>query len=431
MTRVLNLAAAVCIISAGCLADPPKGRKLVFPGAKGFGVDTPAGRGGKIIRVTNLKSDGAGSLRAALGTKGPRIVVFEVGGVIDLDTNNIVLAEPFCTIAGQTAPSPGITLIRGGMYIRTHDVLVRHLRVRPGDAGKGKRSGWEPDGISTAGPGAYNIVVDHCSISWAVDENLSASGPRTEGPEATSHKVTFSNCIIAECLDDSSHAKGRHSKGSLVHDFCRDIAIIGNLYAHNARRNPYFKAHTTGVIVNNVIYDPGAAAVQLNYSDGEWRETKIKPVNCRVAIVGNVMIHGQSTKGGLAMVAHRGDAYMRDNIAVDKAGKPAALTGGRINKLKEKPAWPDGLTPLRAKDAAARIVRYAGARPADRDETDKRIIHDFQTRKGRIIDSQDDVGGYPKPKPTKHKLNVPSKPAQIEAWLGRLAVELEGTGRGE
>ena len=431
MKRVLNIAAAVCIIATGCLAAPPKDRKLVFPGAKGFGVDTPAGRGGKVIRVTNLNSAGAGSLRQALDTKGPRIVVFEVGGVIDLDTKNIAISEPFCTIAGQTAPSPGITIIRGGMYIGTHDVLVRHLRVRPGDAGKSKRSGWEPDGISTSGPGAYNIVIDRCSISWAVDENLSASGPRTEGPEATSRKITFSNCIIAECLDNSSHAKGRHSKGSLIHDFCRDIAIIGNLYAHNARRNPYFKAHTTGVIVNNVIYNPGAAAVQLDYSDGEWRETKMKPVNCRVAIVGNVMIHGKNTRGRLAMVARRGEAYIRDNIAVDKAGKPAALTSGRINKLKDPPAWPAGLKPLPARDATTHVVRYAGARPTDRDETDKRIIRDFQTRKGRIIDSQDDVGGYPKPKPTKRKLKIPTKPAEVEAWLGRLAVKLEGTGRGE
>ncbi|MDP6545877.1 MAG: right-handed parallel beta-helix repeat-containing protein [Phycisphaerae bacterium] len=431
MTRVLSIAGVVCIIAAGCLAAPPKNRKLVFHGAKGFGVDTPAGRGGKVIRVTNLNSDGAGSFRQALETKGPRIVVFEVGGVIDLGAKSIAISEPFCTIAAQTAPSPGITLIRGGMYISTHDVLVRHLRVRPGDAGKSKRSGWEPDGISTSGPNAYNIVIDHCSISWAVDENLSASGPRTEGPEATSRRITFSNCIIAECLDNSSHAKGRHSKGSLIHDFCRNIAIIGNLYAHNARRNPYFKAYTTGVIVNNVIYNPGAAAVQLNYSDGEWRATKFKPVNCRVAIVGNVMIHGKNTRGNLAMIARRGDAYIRDNIAVDKTGKPAPLTGGRINKLKDPPVWPAGLTPLPAKDAAAHVVRYAGARPTDRDKTDKRIIGDFQRRKGRIIDSQDEVGGYAKPKSTKRKLKIPTRPAEIEVWLNRLAVELEGTHRRE
>ena len=206
---------------------------FVFPGARGFGVHTPAGRGGKVIRVTNLNSEGSGSFRAALEQEGARIVVFEVGGVINLAKNDLLVIEPFLTVAGQTAPSPGITLIRGGLGIESHDVLIQHLRVRPGDAGEPKKSGWEPDGITATGASAYNIVIDHCSISWAVDENLSASGPRLEGHAATSHNITFSHCIIAEGLNDSSHAKGPHSKGSLIHEHCTNIAVIGNLYAHN------------------------------------------------------------------------------------------------------------------------------------------------------------------------------------------------------
>ncbi|MDP6039696.1 MAG: hypothetical protein QGG64_14190, partial [Candidatus Latescibacteria bacterium] len=214
-----------------------------------FGMNTSGGRGGRIIRVTTLAVSGAGSLNEALSASGPRIVVFEVGGVIDLAKQRLTIRDPFVTVAGQTAPSPGITIVRGGLSIQTHDVIVQHIRVRPGDAGEPKGSGWEPDGIGTSGGDAYNIVIDHCSISWAVDENLSASGSNTEGPDATSHRITFRNCIIAEGLDDASHSKGRHSKGSLIHDFCREIAIIGNLYAHNVQRNPYFKAFTTGVIV--------------------------------------------------------------------------------------------------------------------------------------------------------------------------------------
>jgi len=175
----------------------------VFPGAKGFGIETTAGRGGQILRVTNLNSDGAGSLRAALGTKGPRNIVFEVAGVIDIDRKPLVIAEPFVTVAGQTAPSPGITIIRGGITIQTHDIRLQHIRVRPGDAGQPKKSGWEPE-VTTTGPECYNIVVDHCSISWAVDENLSASGPRYNGPAGTTHNVTFSNNILAEGLYDSS-----------------------------------------------------------------------------------------------------------------------------------------------------------------------------------------------------------------------------------
>ena len=240
-----------------------------------FGMNTPGGRGGRVIRVTNLLASGQGSLDAALSASGPRIVVFEVGGVIDLNKTRLNIREPYVTVAGQTAPSPGITIIRGAIFIQTHDVIVQHIRVRPGDAGEPKRSGWEPDGISTAGGDAYNVLIEHCSISWAVDENLSASGPNTEGPDATSRRIAFVNCIIAECLNDASHSKGPHSMGSLIHDFCREIAIIGNLYAHNANRNPYFKAFTTGVIVNNLIYNPGSRAIQLSFSDSEFSDTNI------------------------------------------------------------------------------------------------------------------------------------------------------------
>lgn len=390
--------------------------------AIGF-ADTRGGRGGEVIRVTTLKSEGRGSLRAALESEGPRIVVFEVGGVIDLDMKPLVIARPFVTVAGQTAPSPGITVIRGPVSIKTNDVFVQHIRVRPGDAGQPRRSGWEPDGISTRGGDAFNITIDHCSLSWAIDENLSASGPRTEGPQATSRKLTFSNCIIAEGLSNSTHRKGEHSKGTLVHDFCTEIAVIGNLYAHNMERNPYFKAHTTGIIVNNVIYNPGRKAVQLGFSPAEWNNSKYTPKNCRVSIVGNVLIHGVDSQKHLPLIAHLGDAYMKDNLAFDRGGRPGPLLSGKVSTLEEEPVWPDGLKPLAAKDVISQVIERAGARPRDRDETDKRIIREFQERKGRIIDSQEDVGGYPKQMATTRKLEVPDD--GVEAWLDTLARELE------
>ena len=217
--RTEKHALRAAIFSAACLCMVcTAAGELVFPGAAGFGAQTPGGHHGRIIKVTNLNSDGPGSLRAALAVKGRRIVVFEVGGIIDLDSTILTLSEPFITIAGQTAPSPGISIIRGGIIIEdTHDVVVRHIRIRTGDAGHPKRSGFQPDGLATNA--AYNVVIDQCSFAWAVDENLSASGPRHEGPEATSRNVTFSNCIIAEGLNDSSHVKGRHAKGSLIHDY--------------------------------------------------------------------------------------------------------------------------------------------------------------------------------------------------------------------
>lgn len=153
---------------------------LAFPGAQGWAAKTPGGRGGEIIRVTNLNAEGPGSFRAAVEARGPRIVVFEVGGVIDMGGKTLTIREPFLTIAGQTAPSPGVTLIRGGVDLATHDVVVQHIRVRPGDAGFARKSGRDFDSISTQGI-SYNIIVDHCSLTWGTDENLSASGPRFVG----------------------------------------------------------------------------------------------------------------------------------------------------------------------------------------------------------------------------------------------------------
>ena len=209
MRTVTFLLALLLAGSPGAAAAAP-----AFPGAVGPAAGTPGGRGGRILRVTTLAASGPGSLRAAIETRGPRIIVFEVGGVVDLARTTIDIREPYLTVAGQTAPSPGVTLIRGGIDIRTHDVVLRHIRIRPGADGDAKRSGWESDAISTIA--ARNVIVDHCSLSWAPDENLSASGPRFTGatPEAwragTSRNISFSYNLLAEGLADSTHPKGEH-----------------------------------------------------------------------------------------------------------------------------------------------------------------------------------------------------------------------------
>lgn len=388
-----------------------------------FGAQTKGGIGGEIIRVTNLNGEGPGSLRAALEEKGSRVVVFEVGGVIDLDQRNLNIKHPFITVAGQTAPSPGITIIKGGISISGHDVVIQHIRVRPGDAGNPKKSGWSPDGISTNG--AYNVLLDHCSCTWAVDENLSVSGPRLEGPEATSHEVTLRHCIIAEGLDDSSHNKGPHSKGTLIHDYCRKIAVIGNLYAHNVDRNPYFKAFTTGVIVNNLIYNPGRRAINVNYSDSEWEDSGITPENCRIAAVGNVVICGIDSSKYLYMIGPRGDVYMEDNLSLLRNGKPGLMLGDDVNKLNNKPVWLDGLQPISAERVEDYVLQTAGARPSERDAIDKRIVDEVRKRQGRIINSQDDVGGYPIQEMVKRPLDVPEN--NIEEWLEEMAYAVEVT----
>ena len=141
MTCFAVVSSLLCLTTAlgpfvACAQSPPR-----IPAGTGFGADTPGGRGGTIYRVTNLEATGAGSLRAALEAEGPRLVVFEVGGVLDLNGRGITISQPRVTVAGQTAPSPGITIIRGAVYIATHDVRIQHIRVRPGDAGRAKRPG--------------------------------------------------------------------------------------------------------------------------------------------------------------------------------------------------------------------------------------------------------------------------------------------------
>ena len=394
---------AVLLSHVGTAAEP----QLAFPGALGWAADTAGGRGGKIIRVTTLAPTGPGSLGAALETDGPRIVVFEVGGIIDFARREIKITKPFLTVAGQTAPSPGITLIRTGIDVGTHDVILQHIRVRTGTAGAAKRQGWEPDAFSTVS-GAYNIIVDHCSMTWAIDENLSASGGRFIGNtpddwrKGTSHRITFSNNIIAEGLGRATHSKGEHSKGSLIHDNISDILIIGNLYAHNYERNPLFKGGVRGMVINNLIYDPGPRAVHYNLIPEEWGDHAYQ--TGQLTLIGNVMRAGPSTPHDVAlfMLGGSGDIelYEADNIAVDRVGKPLEKIG-RYTTLKaailpmKKPAMPQGVTPLRALDVQDSVIDNAGARPWDRDRVDARIVADTIEGRGEIINSEEDVGGYP------------------------------------
>ena len=367
---------------------------------------TKGGQGGRIVRVTTLAKSGPGSFADALAQKGPRIVVFEVGGVIDLERSTLSITEPHLTIAGQTAPSPGITLIRGGIDIRTHDVIMQHIRVHTGVDGQAKRSGWEADSVSTVA--ARNVIVDHCSMIWSLDENLSASGPRFTGktPEewrrGTSHNITFSYNILAEGLADASHPKGEHSKGSLLHDNASGILIYRNLYAHNYERNPLLKGGVQAAVVNNVIFNPGAQAIHYNLMDLEWGTQPHQPG--KLTAVGNVMRGGFSTRDDISFltIGGVGDLHYhgRDNVAVDRRGAAVPMLGryttspARIVEQDAPPVWPRQLDVLPADQVETHVLRFAGARPWDRDAQDIRITFDVAEGRGHIIDDEREVGGF-------------------------------------
>jgi pectate lyase len=398
---IAAVATLACTVAAAAPEDP-----LAFPGAQGWAARTPGGRGGQLLRVTTLALDGPGSFAAAVNTPGPRIIVFEVGGVIDLGGKTLKITEPNLTIAGQTAPSPGITFIRGGFDIATHDVIVQHIRVRPGEAGFGKRSGHDFDAISVIA--GHDVIVDHCSLTWATDENLSASGPRFTGTSpdewrrGTSHYITFSHNLIAEGLARSTHAKGEHSKGSLIHDNVTDILIVGNLYAHNYERNPLFKGGVRGTIVNNLIYDPGPRALHYNLIAEEWGDHAHQLG--RMVAIGNVLRGGPSTPADLPFMMLGGSGsvewFAEDNIAVDAIGRPLPMTGRYSTAAAElipiaRPALPEGVRPLPSVQVQDHVVRNAGARPWDRDPIDARIVANVIEGRGEVIDSEAEVGGYP------------------------------------
>ncbi len=387
------LAACGAIVTGAARAEIP-----VIPGAVGFGIETPAGRGGRVLRVTNLNDSGPGSLRAALEASGPRIVVFDVSGTITL-ASEIRITSPYVTIAGQTAPSPGITVRGDAIAPRTHDILMQHLRVRTGyGAGASQNTG----AIQLYNPGAspvYDVVIDHCSASWAINENLTTWG--TSGDRV--HDVTFRYAISSEGLDCTPVSdEGCHSKGLLIGDGNHDIAVLRSLFAHDADRLPELKGGASAVVVNNVMYDwdPAQQATHMG-REGAFNEPTL------LTVEGNVYLQGPEMDGRTAYAieassgiplgsqVHDGDNHL-------EFGTRYAGTIGLFRndapfdpRVSFRPIWVPGLIPLASRDVEAHLLDNAGARPCDRDAVDERIIDEVRNRTGRIIDDQSEVGGWP------------------------------------
>jgi pectate lyase len=381
--------------------------------SQGWATGTVGGQGGRIIRVTHLGESGPGSYREAVEAQGPRIVVFEVGGVIDMGGKNITIKSPHLTIAGQTAPSPGITVVKAETNIATHDVIIQHMMFRPGEFGRAKRSGHDQDGISTRGA-AHHVIVDHCSLSWATDENLSVGGPRFDGAgpnewrSHTSHAITYSYNLIYEGLANSVHEKGEHSKGSLIHDNATEILLFGNVFASNRERNALFKGGVQAAMVNNLIFNPGLKAVHYNLVAHEWIGHDY--LTGKVTLVGNVYRHGPDTKANTPLFALGGhgdvELYLKDNIAVNDVGQAVALTGvytaSQARILPVETAYlPADTKPYSVKDLERALPLAAGARPWARDPIDFKLLSDVAEGRGLIIDSEvENAMGYPRYLPT-------------------------------
>jgi hypothetical protein len=242
-----------------------------FPGAAGFGAETPGGRGGAVYYVTSLADAGPGTLREQLNRSGPRTILFALGGTIRLQSP-LMLTEPYVTIAGQSAPGGGITIKRELrtpgqtnntiFRVATHDVVIRYLRFR-GGTDTSNYPGAYDTGLAI-NPGSSNVVIDHCSVSWNTDENIAFGGN-----SAPVRDVTIQWSISSEVLNTGCSANGCPGKGGLLADppGVERISIHHNLFASNWDRNPTIGGSGIWDVVNNVIYNSAS-----NYASGfsDW-----------------------------------------------------------------------------------------------------------------------------------------------------------------
>lgn len=345
-----------------------------FPGAEGFGAKSKGGRGGRVIIVSNLNDSGPGSLRAAVDAKGPRIVVFSVSGLIEIK-KEIHLTEPYITIAGQTAPGDGICVRGNGLSINSHDVIIRYMRFRPGDI-----AGKEVDALSIGGE-SRDVIIDHCTTGWSVDECLSPSGAIAN--------ITVQWCIIAEGLDKSVHHKGPHGYGSLTRAV-GGLTMHHNLWAHNTARNPrlgdnYMKPpFPTFDIRNNVIYNFGGIASGMTGDtlSANYVANYIRPGSSSNTRKGVIVF----TKEARTKYYATGNVIESDQPLFDNKENVTVM-----DKQFDVPA----VRTTSAKEAYEAVLASVGASLPRRDATDARIVNEVRTRTGKVIDSQKEVGGWP------------------------------------
>lgn len=402
------------ILLTGNLYANEKNEVLAFPTAEGYGKYTVGGRGGKVYEVTNLNDSGEGSLRAAIEAKGPRTVVFSVSGTIDLKSA-LNIKNPYITIAGQTAPGDGICIKRYPLNISADEVIIRYIRIRLGD--EAKRS----DDAITA---RYrkNIILDHISASWSVDETMSIYH---------CENVTIQWCMITESLSESTHTKGSHGFGGIWGS--NYSTYHHNLLAHHSSRNPrWASGGGYNDYRNNVLYNWG---YNSSYGGEKHQVGNPKFSDISVNFVGNYYKPGPATDKGkvsyrIVNPGSRGDDdygkwYVSGNViegnkkvSINNWDGGVQPSGGdkAIDKIKLDNPWNAmKINEQSPEDAYNAVLANAGCNKPVRDAVDSRIIDEVRNgnatfegasfkKRGRmadpslksgIIDSQNDVGGWP------------------------------------
>jgi pectate lyase len=378
-----------------------------FPGAEGFGARTVGGRGGEVLEVTTLNDAGPGSLRTAIEAQGSRIVVFRVAGTIEL-SSTLTITDPFITIAGQTAPGGGITLravsadVEQLIEIKTHDVIIRYLTLRAGPPSAGDAM----QILASDSHETYNVMIDHNSMSWAVNRNLSTW--------YDAHDISIQWNIFSEGLNCSIHPEGCHSKGVLLGGYASDedknepgaynISLHHNLMAHNAERNPYIEAAGVIDVVNNVAYNPFGTFSHIDMVN------QLAPD--LVNYVGNYYKPGPNTevKYGIRAInpgAFGAGIYVQGNIGPKRKSdwlpEISIVDPEARQFVVRKPFPSEPITTSSASEAYDQVLQDAGANKGldcdgtffpRRDKIDQRIVDEVKDGTGKIIDDPSQGGGW-------------------------------------
>ncbi len=355
---------------------------LSFPGAEGYGRFTTGGRGGKVIEVTNLNDSGPGSLRAAVKKKGPRTIVFKVSGTIAL-RSTLEINNGDLTIAGQTAPGDGICIKNYKTDISADNVIVRFIRFRLGDETKN-----EDDSFGAMR--CKNIIIDHCTASWGIDENASFYD---------NENFTMQWCLISEALNNSYHHKGAHGYGGIWGGV--NASFHHNLFADNSSRNPRFNGARTGTSTNtelvdfrnNVIFN---WEIYSSYGGEKGKQN----------VVANYYKPGPASKHKeiiLTPFDEKGKWFVKDNYVEGNQevtnNNWTGVDSKSENNKSDMLFGEENVLPQTPEEAYNDVLNFAGVVFPKRDVIDTRII--LQVKDGKeivgtgIIDSQKQVGGYP------------------------------------
>ena len=356
---------------------------------KGGGMYSFGGRGGKVYVVTNLNDRGPGSFREALEAGGPRIVVFNVAGIIKLK-ERIRIRAPYITIAGSTAPGDGVCIAGDTVEIDTHDVIIRHMRFRRGETWVGNRND------SFGGNPVGNIMIDHVSASWGLDENMSMYRHMYQPPDGSKEQklptvnITIQNSIFSECLNPYNH-----SFGSTIGGY--NATFHHNLWANNAGRNPSVGMIYDFTFANNVVfnwrhrttdggdhrsfysiinnyYKPGPVTPRNKSISHRFLKPESRRAKPPVDDYGRAYVDGNIAEGNTRVSSDNWDG----GVQVDSIGDAATI----LKQIRADQPYPHAYLDIQsANDAYETVLKDAGATLPKRDAVDERVTETVRTGK--------------------------------------------------